>query len=227
MLDTVHEISTPELIQLRLHCAGPVPRALAWLVDFLIRMGIVLVASMVLALLGHMGMGIFFILMFVIEWLYPVFFEVLQGATPGKRALGLIVVHLDGSPVGWGASFIRNLLRAVDFLPVLYAVGLISMLLSRQSQRLGDIVAGTRVVYARQAAKPPKVPDAPLWRSPVPLNGEAQRAILAFAERAPVLSAERAAELAGHAAHLTAGARDEVAVQRLYGLARAIMGRKG
>ena len=57
----------------------------------------------------------------------PVAFEVwVAGATPGKRSLGLIVLHDDGTPVACAASFTRNLLRAVDFMPVLYGFGLVS-----------------------------------------------------------------------------------------------------
>jgi uncharacterized RDD family membrane protein YckC len=68
-------------------------------------------------------------------------------ATPGKRALGLKVVMDDGLPVTPAASLIRNLLRAADFLPFLYAAGLISMLVRADFKRLGDLAAGHVVVH--------------------------------------------------------------------------------
>ncbi|MCL2657795.1 MAG: RDD family protein [Betaproteobacteria bacterium] len=225
MLDTVREISTPELIELRVHCAGPVPRALAWLLDTLIRAGIFALANIALGFVGHIGGGIMLILYFGLEWLYPVFFEVLGGgATPGKRALGLYVLHQDGSPVGWGASLTRNLLRTVDFLPFLYTLGLISMLLTSEFRRIGDLVAGTIVAYRIDPTPLPEVPAAPAWRPRIPLTRPLQQAVLAYAERAPRLSPERAEELAEIAPQLTAGAQGRTAVERLYGLARVLTG---
>ena len=225
MLDTVREVSTPELIELRLHCAGPVPRALAWLLDTLIRGCVIIVANIAIGLLGRAGGGIMLILWFALEWLYPVFFEVLaSGATPGKRALGLCVLHEDGSPVGWGASLSRNLLRTADFLPFLYGFGLVFRLMTREFRRIGDLVAGTVVVYRMPPAQLPEVPEAPAWRPKVPLTRALQQAVLAFAERAPRLSPERAEELAEIAPQLTAGAQGRTAVQRLYGLARVLTG---
>ena len=88
------------------------------------------------------------LLMFVLEWFYPVIGEVyFRGASPGKHLLGLRVVHDNGTPVGFSASMIRNLLRFVDFLPALYAFGLLSMFASTSFKRLGDWAAGTVVVY--------------------------------------------------------------------------------
>jgi hypothetical protein len=69
-----------------------------------------------------------------------------HGQTVGKRVLGIRVVRMDGSPVGLFESAVRNLCRAVDFLPMLYAAGCISMLLTRQHRRLGDLLAGTLLV---------------------------------------------------------------------------------
>ncbi len=225
MLDTVREVATPELIELRLHCAGPVPRALAWLLDTVIRGSILVIANIGLSALGRSGTGLVLILWFALEWLYPVFFEVLaNGATPGKRALGLCVLHEDGSPVGWGASLSRNLLRTADFLPFMYAFGLVFMLLTREFRRIGDLVAGTVVVYRIPPAPLPIAPEAPAWRPKIALTRARQQAVLAFTERAPQLSPERSEELAEIAPELTGGASGRLAVQRLYGLARVLTG---
>ena len=65
--------------------------------------------------------GVFFLMVFLGEWFYPVFFEVLsRGETPGKRALGLLVVCAGGAPVSWSESLTRNLLMAAGFLPGSY-----------------------------------------------------------------------------------------------------------
>ena len=60
----------------------------------------------------------------------------------------------DGTPVRWPGALTRNLLRAVDFLPFLYGVGLVAMLANRDFKRLGDLAAGTVVVYQAAAAEP-------------------------------------------------------------------------
>ena len=198
MLDTYRAIETPEGVELRLRVAGPVVRSLAWMIDLLIRGGIYIVLSIGLSLFGKFGWGLLLVGLFLIEWFYPVLFEVYRhGATPGKRAMGLCVVNDDGTPVGWSASMIRNLLRYVDFLPVLYGFGLISMLLHPDFKRLGDIAAGTRVVYRDAEKKAAAVPVVPARPPHFPLNLEEQRAVINFAERSQEISPERMEELAG------------------------------
>ena len=109
MLDTRRAIETPEGVDLSLAVAGPASRALAWTVDVLLRMVGYVVAATLLAALGKAGQGILLVVFFLGEWLYPVLFEVKGGgATPGKRALGLLVLHDDGTPVGWSASLLRK-----------------------------------------------------------------------------------------------------------------------
>ncbi|HID83217.1 MAG TPA: RDD family protein [Chromatiales bacterium] len=198
MLDTHQAIETPEGIAIEIVVAGPVSRALAWLLDTLIRSAIYIVLFIPASFLGKMGFGILMILIFFIEWFYPVYFEVLKnGATPGKQSLGLRVLQDDATPIGWSASIVRNLLRVVDFLPVFYGFGLITMLLNKDFKRLGDIVAGTVVVYTDK--KPPAFESNEVRaRSPAyPLQLEEQQAILSFAERSPFLTEDRAEELAG------------------------------
>jgi hypothetical protein len=77
------------------------------------------------------------------------------------------VVMDSGLPLTPGASVIRNLLRAADFLPFLYAAGAACMLLRADFKRLGDIAAGTLVVYAESVRLHGEVPAAePLaWRA--------------------------------------------------------------
>lgn len=198
MLDTYHEVEAPEGVSFRLRVAGPVVRALAWAVDFLIRGGAYLVLLIVFSLLGEFGMGLLLIVFFVVEWLYPVLFEVYRhGATPGKRMFGLAVVHDDGTPVGWAASLVRNLLRFVDFMPLLYGFGLASVLMRRDNKRLGDLAAGTRVVYRGPAASTAGMPaDVPATAPVLALQLDEQRAVIDFAGRINQMSAERAQELA-------------------------------
>jgi len=205
LLDTLRTVPTPEGIELSLKVAGPMPRARAWFFDLLIRMAILLALGLVLGTLGKVGLGLMTLIGFALEWAYPVLFEVCrQGQTPGKRACNLRVLHEDGTPVEWRASVARNLIRAVDFLPICYGFGLIAMLMNRDFKRLGDLAAGTIVVHteSRRASKrmPVSTLLAPNAAPQTALTLTEQRAVIDFAERRASWSSERANELAAYAA---------------------------
>ncbi len=225
-LDTVRNVYTPEGVALRLPAAGPVPRALAWVIDTAIRWGILMVVSMLCALFGKAGYGLYLLAYFVVFWGYPILCELLfDGQTPGKRALELRVIADDGAPVGWLASITRNLLRTVDFLPVGYGVGLFASFADPWGRRLGDMVAKTMVIHAprdRQSLRPPQEgAQAPLQ----PLQPQEQAAVIAFSERAARLTQERREELADIAAPVV-GTGGAVGVLRLQAVANWLLGRQ-
>lgn len=225
LLDTLARVETPEGIALQWRVAGVMPRAAAWALDFLIRGAVLWALAIGLALLGSTGMGIYMLALFVVFWLYPVLFEALNdGQTPGKRALGLRVINRNGTPVTWLASFLRNLLRSVDMLPLLYGFGLVACLADADARRLGDRVAGTLVVYAEQAHGHEVAPQVPIVHAPVALTRLEQAAVVAFAERSRLLTADRQQELADILEPLT-GVRGALAVQKLFGMASAMLGR--
>ncbi|MEJ2416940.1 MAG: RDD family protein [Exilibacterium sp.] len=112
----------PEGIDLHAELAGPIPRILAYTVDIFIRLIALTTVSATLSFMGKAGTGVILVLSFLAEWFYPVIFEVLnKGQTPGKLTLGLAVVNDDLTPISWGTSVLRNLLRAADFLPFILA----------------------------------------------------------------------------------------------------------
>lgn len=223
LLDTRLRVETPEGIDLLLRPAGLVPRALAFAFDLLIRGGLLLLLFFVLGLLGQLGIGLGTLLLFLLTWWYMVLFEVLnQGRSPGKQLLGLRVIHDDGTPVGWPASLTRNLLRFVDMLPFGYTLGILSCLNHPAFKRLGDLAAGTLVVYREQPAAAAHVPEVPAERPPFPLSRADQCAVLAFAERQEGLSAARREELAGILAEALQ-VPGEQAVARLNGIARGLL----
>jgi len=91
---------------------------------------------------------------FAVSWGYFTLFEVLwKGQTPGKRVAGIRVIKETGRPIDIPSAILRNLLRAVDFLPAMYGIGVTCMVLNRHSRRLGDFVAGTIVVHDRSAVR--------------------------------------------------------------------------
>jgi uncharacterized RDD family membrane protein YckC len=227
MLDTTRRVATPEGIELTLRLAGPVPRALAWSVDFLLRAALVLVVSMIASRFGRAGMGVVLIAAFFVEWLLPAWFEAMWGGqTPGKRLFRLAVLNDDGTPVRWPGALTRNLLRAADFLPFLYGVGLITMLMNRDFKRLGDLAAGTVVVYqAEKVAAARAIPQAPPQPPPLSLSPEEQRAVLDLAERSATFTRERFEELAEIPTPLVGRAVRDGAANRMLGIANYLAGR--
>jgi uncharacterized RDD family membrane protein YckC len=225
VLDTARRVPTPEGIELTLRLAGPVPRAYAWLLDFLLRAAVLWLLLLAAAPFANLGMAAFLLAYFFLEWLFPAWCEVRwNGATPGKKALGLMVLHDDGTPVRWPAALTRNLLRVVDFLPAFYATGLLATIMNRDFKRLGDLAAGTVVVYRDRSAKGFAVPAAAPLAPAIALAAAEQRAILDFAERAAGLTDERQAELAALAAPVAGTATG--AAERLLRIANHLLGRR-
>jgi len=166
MLDDELIIETPERVELHYVLANVGNRFLAAAIDHLIQALLIL---LVLVIAGAFSDGPLFrgsavwaaalavLLVFGIYWGYFVVFETLwSGQTPGKRWMRLRVVREDGRPVRFFEVFVRNLLRlVVDFMPLpTYALGVISIIFSARSKRIGDFVAGTVVVKERATEAP-------------------------------------------------------------------------
>ena len=79
---------------------------------------------------------------------YYIVLEARTGQTLGKKVVSIKVVAADGTPIGYRASFIRNMLRVVDGLPLFYVLGIICIIATRGRQRIGDRAAGTVMVIA-------------------------------------------------------------------------------
>lgn len=151
------EVETPDHVVLRYDLAGAGNRGFAALVDVVVAtflvIGMVAVFGVLSAVLPPRAVmatqGALVLLTLLVGWSYFVLLEWLwEGRTLGKRMFGLRVITADGSPAPFTAVLIRNLLRTVDFLPAFYGLGLLAVVVSPRSQRLGDLAAGTYVVRA-------------------------------------------------------------------------------
>jgi uncharacterized RDD family membrane protein YckC len=218
MLNGRLSLITPEGVRLLLTPAGPVPRAWAWAIDFFIYL---VIMSLLSAVLGQfkLGTGLILIGGFILYWGYAIICEVYwDGRTLGKRLLGLQVLRADGLPVGWRESVLRNLLLVGDFLPFFYFTGLLCMLFDIQFRRLGDIVAGTQVVYRDPVLRRPSLQITPAndetWILPYPLTPEQQRTLIAMFEREKSIPHGRMLELATLAQAIT-GQTGEASLARL------------
>ena len=144
-------IATPEGVELEFVLAGLASRFMAEIVDAALILLMVLALIAVAAIAGGTaGLVIFSVAvggLMLISVVYHVAFEVLAGGrTPGKRLNALRVVMDGGEPVGVRASTIRNLVRLIEGPPLFYVPAVISILVTRRNQRLGDLAAGTLVV---------------------------------------------------------------------------------
>jgi uncharacterized RDD family membrane protein YckC len=229
VLDTVVAAETPEGMMLELRPAGLSVRFFAFALDWAIRIGIIYAAGIATELMGGIGVAFWLILLFALDWFYPVVCELSpSGATPGKRVFKLRVVMDNGLPITPAASLARNLLRVADFLPFGYGFAIISILLRRDCKRLGDIAAATMVVH--EPLPVPRVmldgvaPIAPA--RPLPLADQA--AVVALAARAPRLTGERLDELAAMAAVVSgdAGHAGPEVTRRVLGVAEWILGKR-
>jgi uncharacterized RDD family membrane protein YckC len=209
LLDTRTDIETPEHVVLSYHLAGPIRRGLAWAIDSVARGALLFVFALLLGLssnsAGGLKSGLLLVLLFVLEWGYFVACDMLMsGRSLGKKALGLRVVSAQGLPVGLGDSLLRNLLRGADFLPIGYVLGVVCMVFDARFRRLGDLVAGTLVIFEPKVAyrAPPRLspPPSDAERAWLPrhveLSASEREAIELFMLRVGELPSARSDELA-------------------------------
>jgi uncharacterized RDD family membrane protein YckC len=229
VLDTVVSAETPEGIAIELRPAGLSSRCYAYLLDQLIRLGVIYVIVIATTIMGKFGLGLMLILLFGFEWFYPVVFELSRwGATPGKRVLGIKVVMDNGLPITPAASFTRNLLRVADFLPALYGFGVLSMLLRGDFKRLGDIAANTLVVYRAPPAPKVAIEDLEPMAPVRPLQPQEQAAVVALAARATRLTGDRLDELAALVAWVSGdmGRSGPDVTRRVLSVAQWLLGKR-
>jgi len=156
-------------IDVSLPVAGPGARAYAFLVDWHIRV-ILALGWFVLGALLYNGrfslspplstdarwFGAVVAPALAIYFLYHHAVELaLRGSTPGKRMAGVRIVARDGGAPSAGALLTRNVFRLVDSLPLFYGVGLITVVLTRDHLRIGDMAAGTLLVFEHADARLP------------------------------------------------------------------------
>jgi uncharacterized RDD family membrane protein YckC len=163
-------IDTPEQIALELPLAGIGSRSLACIIDSLIQIALAFLVFLLLLVLTlafpgssnlfkSIGIAVVIIILFFLVWGYFALFEIIwNGQTPGKRIVGIRVIKESGRPITPVESIGRNLVRIVDFLPGLYALGLVCMMLNKRNKRLGDFVAGTLLIHDRSVKN-----TSPVW----------------------------------------------------------------
>lgn len=212
-LDTTIELITPENIVFRYYLAGPAHRIPAFLIDCICQFVIFMATSFALVfltfyfpMLEEIIDFVFLVSIFCIFWLYGGILEsVWNGRTFGKWALGLRVVTVEGLPITPFQALMRNLLRAADLQPFFTGwVGLLTMMLNRRFQRLGDLACKTMVIIDRVstlqaiplADHPEIAAVAELLPHRLEFHPSVVRALLLYVHRRQWLSWERRNEIA-------------------------------
>jgi len=209
--------------------AGPVIRGMAWLVDGLIRFAILALFFVFIGIPAfasespQAAIGLFLITQFLLNWFYTTAFEAVTGTTPGKKLFRLWVVHDNATPITLSGALIRNFLRVVDYLPFTYMLGLICMLFDTRFRRLGDLAAGTLVIYRDKTLSAPSFAYGISSPPPEWLTRNERQAIVEFAERSEHLSSDRQMELALILEHLIDTKTDVDSVQTLKSWANWIL----
>jgi uncharacterized RDD family membrane protein YckC len=210
-VDTTETVETPERIRFRVRLAGPGQRAAALSIDLVLQAMLAAIVTAVFTLLstvvGGYSTGVMLLGLFALNWFYGVATETaFSGRTPGKMAMELRVLRTDGSAARFPDLVVRNLVRAADFLPFGFALGVLTMMVDPKLRRLGDLAAGTIVVaedrtrLLRSIRIDPPVSEEERQALParVHLTPEEREALEAFLVRRPRLNALRAEELAAH-----------------------------
>ena len=153
-------VVTPEAVILELPTAGLGSRLVAQAIDLVIRGALILVAALILGLASGAGgtplVVIFYLVLFGVIVAFPIAWESLwKGRTPGKAAMGLRVVTSQGAPITFRHAAVRGMIGVVEDTVFLGLPAVVAMLFSKQSQRLGDLAAGTLVVRERTGAPAP------------------------------------------------------------------------
>jgi uncharacterized RDD family membrane protein YckC len=230
-IDCTIDVVTPENIAFQYELAGPFRRLPAFVIDVVLRFAVWTGCIFLMALLGvffgpaggTLGVAIWLLLWFVMEWFYGGLLETFwNGQTVGKRLLGIRVLGVDGQPINGLQAVMRNILRLVDMMPVIpmaaffgtegpwalptCLIGLTTPMLNHRFQRLGDLACGTMVVVEERGwllstvrLVDPRVAQlAAELPSRFQVGGRLSQAIAAYVERRPYLSQARLREIAQH-----------------------------
>ena len=152
-------IKTPEGVIFSQTLAGPIIRFLAWLVDAVVIWVVLLIVTWLIMFTSIISPDFAGALQTIVYFAFSVGYGMVcewfwRGQTVGKRMLRLRVIDAQGLRLQFSQVAIRNLLRVVDLLPLLYVVGGLATLFTRKAQRLGDLAANTVVIRIPRIIEP-------------------------------------------------------------------------
>ena len=149
------KITTTQNIDIEYEIATLFDRVLAWLIDFLVMVGYILLASLAVLIVDPGASQFAYIGVSAPALLYHLFSETISnGRSIGKSAMGIRVVRLDGSPPNFFNYALRWVFRLVETSPVsLYGTpGVAAIAFNGKGQRIGDMLSGTTVIRVNRKA---------------------------------------------------------------------------
>lgn len=118
---------TPEGVDLNIELGTAGARAGAFLLDGVLMLGVLILASIAIGLMAFASQSILMVGLWIVGFFilrngwFTLFEMGARGATPGKRIVGLRVVARDGARLTGGAVIARNAMREIEiFLPLSY-----------------------------------------------------------------------------------------------------------
>lgn len=176
------KITTSQNIEIDYEVAGLGERIVARIIDFGIFI-LILIAGVALAALSGSVMqrvtffGYAFIGLYIVWLLGLVFYDLvcevfLNGQSVGKRIMKIKVISLDGARPSFGQYVIRWLFRIVDFLITFQLAGLISVIFTKNKQRIGDLAAGTTLVTTHPRTNVDQIAFEPVTTDYIPVFKE-------------------------------------------------------
>ncbi len=217
-------VVTPEAVPLDFDEAGVGSRSVAYAVDTVVIGTVLVILNVGLGFLAvaadaavpsWVAVSVLLALNLVVLLGYPVAFETLwRGRTLGKAAMGLRVVTVEGAPVRFRHAAVRAALGLVDFVLTFGVAAVVSILVTRRHQRLGDLVAGTVVLRERTGAPAPRAatfdvpPGAQAYAATLDVSGlrpQDAATVRSFLLRAPTLAPDVRGRLAATLAEGVAG----------------------
>ena len=153
------QIETAQNVSIYQNVASIGDRILAFLIDGLILIAYWIVSLILIAQFGldTQSMGdiwVYYMVLGLPIFLYYILFETFwDGKTPGKAAMKIRVVKLDGSKPGFGSFFVRWIMRIIDIAGSTGGIAVVSILMSGKGQRLGDMAAGTTVISEKKRVR--------------------------------------------------------------------------
>lgn len=178
-------------------------------------------------LFAGLAFGLVMVGFFLVYWFYGAYMETrFNGQTLGKRLCGIRVISVDGHAIDGVQATLRNFFRFLDIMPIVplqmllglesqvlfaiptFLIGLVVMALNRKFQRVGDLVAGTVVIFEEKKYRPDLIEfedeRVPKLAELIPADFVASRGltqvVAEFAEQRTNLVPQRSADIAKHVA---------------------------
>jgi len=140
-------VQTTQNIDIDYEIGGIGERMVALIIDYAIFLPFLIIGAIIASSVGNTFTAAYYILILACFAFYDLLCETFfNGQSLGKRVMKIRVISLDGRRAKFSQYLLRWLFRIIDLGGSGYLAGLVSIIVTDKSQRLGDLVAGTILV---------------------------------------------------------------------------------